>query len=183
MHEGEHEVEYETEYNAGNEARLMNPNMNASMNSNPNASPNTRVMCFDFGMKRIGVATGNTRTSTSQPLSTVRAKDGTPDWAEVARLIAQWLPATLIIGLPLNMDGSESGMARRARQFGGLLDKRFNRPVVYVDERLSTAAADNLLVQATPPGKSLAQKRHKYRDNLAAELIVRTYLEDFAARV
>lgn len=142
------------------------------------AALDARVLGFDFGLKRIGVATGNTRTGTSQGVSTVRAKSGRPDWPEVERLIGQWLPSTLVVGLPLNMDGSESGMAVRARKFGAQVRRRFGLKVVYVDERLTTAAADDLLVQSTMPGKSLRQKRLKHRDNLAAELIVRTYLED-----
>ena len=143
-----------------------------------NLNLNARVIGFDFGLKRIGVATGNTRTGTSQGLSTVRAKGGTPDWPEVERLIGQWLPSILVVGLPLNMDGSESIMAARARKFGAVAGRRFGLEVVYVDERLTTAGAEALLIERTAPGKSLTQKRLKHRDNLAAELIVRTYLED-----
>ena len=144
---------------------------------------NARVIGFDFGMKRIGVATGNTRTGTSQGLSTVRAKDGAPDWPEVERLIGEWQPSTLVVGLPLHMDGGNSPMAVQARKFGELVRRRFGLEVVYVDERLTTAAADDLLIQGTAPGKSLRHKRIKHRDNLAAELIVRTYLEDNRERV
>ncbi len=146
----------------------------------PNADVNARVIGFDFGLKRIGVATGNTRTGTSQGLSTVPAKAGTPDWFAVGRLIEEWLPAALIVGLPLNMDGSESSMAARARKFGERAGRRFGLSVVYVDERLTTAGAEELLAAArtNTPGKSLRQRRIKHRDNLAAELIVRTWLED-----
>ena len=152
--------------------------MNGAINGDMAGHLDARVIGFDFGLKRIGIATGNTRTGTSQGLCTLRAKGGTPDWAEVARLIGRWLPSTLVVGLPLNMDGSESPMAARARQFGECAGRRFALEVAYVDERLTTAGAETLLRQRTAPGKSLAQKRRKYRDNLAAELIVRTYLED-----
>ncbi len=137
-----------------------------------------RVLGFDFGLRRIGVATGNTRTGTSQGLSTVRANRGMPDWAQVERLMEQWLPAKLVVGLPLHMDGSESAMSACARKFGARVHRRFGLDVVFVDERLTTAEADHQLMQSTAPGKSLQQKRIKHRDNLAAELIVRTYLED-----
>ncbi len=142
---------------------------------------NPRVIGFDFGLKRIGVAAGNTRTGTSQGLVCVRAKGGTPHWPEVERLIEEWLPSTLVVGLPLHLDGGESAMAARARAFGEGARRRFARfglEVVFVDERLTTVGADALLVQATAAGKSLQRKRRKYRDSLAAELIVRTYLED-----
>ena len=137
-----------------------------------------RVLGFDFGLRRIGIATGNTRTGTSQGLSTVRAKSGLPDWSQIEQLMEQWLPAKLVVGLPLNMDGSESAMSARARKFGERVRRRFGLDVVFVDERLSTAEAEHQLRQASAPGKSLRQKRIKHRDNLAAELIVRTYLEE-----
>lgn len=152
-------------------------------NAPTDSALNARVLGFDFGLKRIGVATGNARTGTSQGLSTVRAKDGTPDWQAIERLVSQWLPSTLIVGLPFNMDGSESGMAARARKFGELVRRRFGLEVVYVDERLTTAAADDLLVQSTAAGKSLRQKRLNHRDNLAAKLIVDGYLEGNPGRV
>lgn len=142
------------------------------------AGLNTRVIGFDYGLKRIGVAMGNTQTGTSEGLATVRAKDGLPDWSVVENLIGRWLPSLLVVGLPLNMDGSEGAMAGKARKFGQLIRRRFDLEVVFVDERLSTVHADELLVASTPPGKSLRRKRLKLRDPLAAELIIRTYLED-----
>ena len=117
-----------------------------------------RVIGFDFGLKRIGVATGNTRTGTSQGLSVVRAKDGVPDWPEVERLLEQWLPSTVVVGLPVNMDDSENEMTAKARKFGKLMRRRFDLEVVFVDERLTTVGADQLLVEATAAGKSLNRK-------------------------
>ena len=154
--------------------------MDAGLNSIAidSASGIDRIIGFDFGLKRIGVATGNTRTSTSQGLSVVRAKDGVPDWPEVERLLDQWLPSTVVVGLPVNMDGSENEMTAKARKFGKLMRRRFDLEVVFVDERLTTVGADQLLVEATAAGKSLNRKRLKFRDSLAAELILRTYLED-----
>lgn len=141
-----------------------------------NTSLNARVIGFDFGLKRIGTAMGNTHTGYSQALSVLLASNGIPNWHEVKRLIEQWLPATLVVGMPLKMDGSEGAMARRARQFGELIEKRFEIGVVYVDERLSTADADWILQQTIAPGKSLNRKRKTTRDSIAAELIVQTYL-------
>ena len=137
-----------------------------------------RVIGFDFGLKRIGVAAGNTQTGTSQGLCVVAADDGAPDWGAVRRLIGEWLPSVLVVGLPLDMDGGESDMVVRARKFGARAAAKFGLEVVYVDERLSTVAADNLLADATVAGKSLRIKRRKHRDKIAAELIVQTYLRE-----
>ncbi|MGI9310295.1 MAG: Holliday junction resolvase RuvX [bacterium] len=142
-----------------------------------NASANARVIGFDFGLKRIGVAAGNIRTGTSQGLSVLAAKDGAPDWRELARLLEQWLPSALVVGLPLHMDGSESEMATRARAFAADAGRRFSFDVVLIDERLTSVAADALLAQATAAGKSQRRKRARHRDSLAAELIVRAYLD------
>lgn len=146
------------------------------MPNSRNAMHSERVIGFDFGLKRIGVATGNMRTGSGQALCTLSAGDGVPHWPAVDKLIAQWLPATLLVGLPLHMNGGENATSMRARDFGAKLAKRFDLDVVYVDERLSTHAADVLLCDAVAAGKSIAAKRRKHRDSLAAELIVRSYL-------
>jgi putative Holliday junction resolvase len=99
------------------------------------------VLGFDFGMKVIGVATGNTVTRTATPLTHLRAQDGAPDWQALAALLQEWQPAQLVVGLPLNMDGSESEMSQRARRFARRLHGRFGLPVVCQDERLSSYEA------------------------------------------
>jgi len=138
---------------------------------------NARVIGFDFGLRRIGVATGNSRSGGSQALSILRAKDGAPNWREIGELIGVWQPAALLVGLPLHLDGSDSTMAARARAFGAAARRRFGLEVVFVDERLTTRAADSMLAESAAPGKSLQSRRRKYRDSLAAELIVRAYLD------
>ncbi len=147
------------------------------------AGTNPRVIAFDFGLKRIGTAVGNIRTGTSQGLHVVRARDGRPDWGEIEQLLAEWRPAELVVGLPLNMDGEEGAMVTRARQFGERARKRFGLEVVFVDERLSTVGAETLLEQGRAPGKSLRRKRLQCRDSLAAELILQTHLEARRSRV
>ena len=98
------------------------------------------MLAFDFGLRQIGVAVGNRETGTSQPLTTLRARDGIPDWAQVGTLLAEWQPGQLIVGQPLNMDGSESELSRLASKFGRRLEGRFGLPVQYMDERLRYAA-------------------------------------------
>lgn len=99
------------------------------------------IMGIDFGTGSIGFAIGQTVTGTASPIGAVRAKDGTPDWAEVEKLLTEWQPNLVVVGLPLNMDGTEQEMTRRARKFANRLHGRFGVQVTTQDERLSTADA------------------------------------------
>ena len=99
------------------------------------------VLAFDFGLRHIGVAVGQSITSTANPLKTLEARNGRPDWAEIDEMIRQWQPAFLLVGLPINMDDSESEMSGRARQFGAALARRSAREVQMVDERLTSYAS------------------------------------------
>ena len=84
-----------------------------------------RVLGFDFGTRRIGVASGQAVTATASPLAPVPARDGIPAWEQLDALVAEWRPDALIVGLPLNMDDSESELSRLARKFGRRLGARF----------------------------------------------------------
>ncbi|MDD9857695.1 MAG: Holliday junction resolvase RuvX [Gammaproteobacteria bacterium] len=146
----------------------------------PQTRRTRRILGLDFGLKRIGVAVGNTDTRTAQALSTVTARDGVPDWPQLQKQIQSWLPGLLVVGLPVNMDGSEGAMARRARAFGRKAGGRFGLKVVFVDERLTTRAAEQLLQTTAAGNRQPAAKRARKRDNLAAELIVLAYLTEWA---
>jgi putative Holliday junction resolvase len=98
-------------------------------------------LCFDFGVKRFGVSCGNTLLKTASELSPIKAKDGIPDWTIIESLVDEWRPVGFVVGLPLNMDGSESEMSLRAKKFGKRLKGRFNKPVEMMDERLSSFEA------------------------------------------
>ena len=112
-------------------------------------------MVFDFGMRQIGVATIDLNLNLASPTSTVQAHHGKPDEIHLDYLVAQWHPAELLVGLPLNMDTTESKMSIAARKFGHYIAKRFNLPVHFIDERLSTKeAADR--TKATRPSHALA---------------------------
>lgn len=99
------------------------------------------ILAFDFGLKHIGVAVGQTVTRSASPLTTLAARNGKPNWSQVADLVRQWRPNQLIVGLPLNMDDSESDMSERARKFAGKLHETTNIEVSLVDERLTSFAA------------------------------------------
>lgn len=96
------------------------------------------VLGFDFGMKYIGVATGQDITNTATPLTCLHAIDGLPNWDEIAELIKQWQPDALIVGSPLNMDGSMQLLTHCANRFAGRLKHKSRLPVHLVDERLSS---------------------------------------------
>jgi putative Holliday junction resolvase len=99
------------------------------------------ILAFDFGLKHIGVATGQTITRSASPLTTLVAKNGKPNWRQVAELVRQWRPDQLIVGLPLNMDDSESEMSRKARTFAHKLHQQTGVEVCLMDERLTSFAA------------------------------------------
>lgn len=103
--------------------------------------PSEVYLGFDFGYKRIGVAVGQRLTCSANPLSTLDAKQGVPDWVAVAKLIKQWNPDALIVGLPTCIDGSELYTTSAARRFAKQLRKQCGLPVHLVDERLSTVEA------------------------------------------
>ena len=103
--------------------------------------PNEVYLGFDFGYKRIGVAVGQRLTCSASPLATINAQMGVPDWDVVAKVIAQWVPKALIVGLPTCIDGTEQYTTAAARRFAKALRKHFALPVHLVDERLSTVEA------------------------------------------
>lgn len=103
--------------------------------------PRQTLLAFDYGLRHIGVAIGQRLISSSNPAGVVRARDGVPDWPGIETLVKEWLPDQLLVGLPLNMDGTDSPMSERARKFARQLHGRFNIPVALVDERLTSFAA------------------------------------------
>ena len=111
------------------------------------AEPKT-LIAFDFGEKRIGAAVGQTVTRTATPLETVPVRREKPDWNAIDRLIDAWKPDALVVGLPLNMDGTEQRVTARARRFASRLHGRSGLPVHLADERLSTREAWTRLVES-----------------------------------
>lgn len=131
----------------------------------PSRRPHQAVLAIDFGLRRMGIAAGQTLTRAAHPIGSLRARTGQPDWPALNAIVDQWQPERLLVGLPLNMDGTESEMSRRARRFAALLEERYARPVELVDERLTTIEAKRL----RPKGD---------HDALAAGLIAETWLHE-----
>lgn len=105
------------------------------------------IMGVDFGTGSIGFAIGQTMTGTASPIGAIKAKNGTPDWQQVEKLLKEWQPNLVVVGLPLNMDGSEQEMTQRARKFANRLHGRFGVQITTHDERLSTADAKSHLFE------------------------------------
>ena len=99
------------------------------------------VIALDFGLRHIGVAVGNTLSQTAEPLAIIKAKDGTPDWSALEAIIKEWHPQRIIVGHPINMDGTDSDLSQRAAAFSRKVTGRLGLPVVLVDERLSSREA------------------------------------------
>jgi len=97
-------------------------------------------LAFDFGMRRVGVATGNSLTRTATPLTTVAA-EGEARMAKIGALIAEWRPTALVVGVPRHPDGAAHANTERARRFGRQLHARFGLPVLEIDERYTTTDA------------------------------------------
>lgn len=102
---------------------------------------NATTIAFDYGIKSIGVAVGQKITGTASPLAALKAIDGIPNWHTIEAVFNEWQPDNLLVGLPLNMDGSEQDITQRARKFANRLHGRFGLAVHTHDERLSTVDA------------------------------------------
>ena len=132
------------------------------------------VLAFDFGLRRIGVAVGQDVTGSASPLGIVRNDESGVDQDRIAALIAEWQPARLIVGIPLNADGSDTDMAAAVMAFIESLD-RYGLPVDTVDERFTSIEAENRLKKARAEG-TRGRLTKKDIDSAAAALIAERYL-------
>lgn len=105
------------------------------------------IMGFDYGVKSIGVAVGQEVTGTANALTALPAKEGIPNWDQIEKLLKEWQPDLLVVGLPLNMDGTEQEITVRAKKFANRLHGRFGKQVETYDERLTTVDAKQQLFE------------------------------------
>ncbi|HSX85532.1 MAG TPA: Holliday junction resolvase RuvX [Cellvibrio sp.] len=131
------------------------------------------LLAFDYGTKNIGVASGQTITHSANSQTSLKAKDGIPDWTKIEKLLKEWQPDLVLVGLPLNMDGSESELSVRARKFANRLHGRFGIKVEMVDERLSSFEAKGEVMER---GGSRDYK-HNPVDSIAARVILESWME------
>ena len=123
-------------------------------------NPVQTVLAFDYGEKRIGVAVGNTITQTAEPLKIIQEKNQEERFKAIEQLMAEWQPQLLVVGLPKHPDGAEHAMTQKAQRFGNQLRGRFQKKVVWVDERYTSVSVDG------------------GNDALAAQLILQQYLQE-----
>ena len=131
------------------------------------------VLAFDFGEKRIGAATGETPLGSAHPLTVIHAESNDDRFAVIGKLIAEWQPEHLVVGLPTHADGTPHEMTRLATKFGERLVRRFNLPVSYADERLTSLDAEARLRETGRNSKSAKP----LLDAVAAQLILQTWFE------
>lgn len=130
---------------------------------------------FDFGTKKIGVAVGQTATGMASPLQTIRSKHDQPDWTIISQLCAEWLPVGLVVGISKQADGTDNPVTPRMQKFCRQLEGRFSLPVYQMDEALTTFEAKQLLFDDMQVS---ASKLWAVQDQLAAQLILQTWLND-----
>lgn len=110
--------------------------------STSSATVSGTVMAFDYGLRRVGVAVGNTVTKLGQPLKTIAAPNADGLFSEIEVLLGEWAPNHLVVGLPKHPDGAEHEMTSKAKRFGNQLHGRFGLPVSWVDERYTSAVLE-----------------------------------------
>ena len=134
------------------------------------ASPQL-ILAFDYGTRRIGVASGDTLTRTARALTTLQCHGAVP-WPAIAKLIDEYRPARVVVGLPYNMDGTPTQLTRASRAFGAELNTRYRRPVALVDERLSSREAEAQLREARASGMKRRRTTHADVDMIAARILL-----------
>lgn len=137
--------------------------------------PQGTLLGFDFGHRRIGVAVGQTLTCSANALTVVPVTDK-PDWNEITRIVNEWKPVALVVGLPLAADGGETDLSRDARRFGRQLNGRYGLPVFHEDERLTSFSAEQSFVDARQKG-GMRRKDAALKDAMAAQIILQSWLQ------
>ena len=126
-----------------------------------------QIIAFDFGIKKIGVAVGQTSTYTSSPLLIIKNKDGKVNWEEINKLINEWKPELIIVGKPLNMDGTDSEIMKKVDRFLKKLKSLHHARYEYIDERLTTFEARQIL----------AENKNNNIDANAAKILIENWFE------
>ena len=134
------------------------------------------VLAFDFGLKRTGVASGELEIGVAHPLTTIAANNKVARFSAIDKLVAEWQPGLLVIGLPTHPDGAEHEMTRAARNFATDLETRYTLPVFLHDERYTSAEAESTLRQTGNGHKRMAKSQSNL-DALAAQLILQGFFD------
>lgn len=138
------------------------------------------VLAFDYGVKRTGVASGELEIGVAHALTTIQAESRTARFAAIDKLVAEWRPGLLVIGLPSHPDGVEHEITRAARNFAHELGDRYKLPVFLHDERYSSAAAESGSRELKHAGKLNVAKSRASIDALAAQIILQGFFDERA---
>ena len=136
------------------------------------------LLGFDYGRKRIGIAVGQEITGTAKGLITISSTWNGPDWEAIDKLVREWQPQLLVVGMPHNMDERPHELHDEVKDFGDQLSARYNLPVEWIDEKLSSLEAEQLL--ATDQLKKQRKQGKAEIDKLAAQLILQSYLNSYS---
>ncbi|MGA7178328.1 MAG: Holliday junction resolvase RuvX [Thiobacillaceae bacterium] len=131
------------------------------------------VLAFDYGLKRTGVASGELEIGVAHPLTVIRTESPEERFSQILRLVQEWQPVLLVVGLPLHPDGAEHDLTRAARNFAAKLEKRFKLPVFLADERYTSQLAEEELHNTGVHGK----KNRDFLDAVAARLILQGFFD------
>jgi putative Holliday junction resolvase len=131
---------------------------------------------FDFGERRIGVAVGETSTRIASPLGAIDERATEPRFLAIEKIVREWRPSGFVVGRPRHGDGSEHEIAKLAEKFGRRLEARYSLPVAYVDETLSSAAAESALAATRTRAR-----RPTDVDAMAAAIILQSFLDEMPA--
>ena len=142
------------------------------------AQDDLTVLALDYGGQRLGLATGNTASGTATPRGFIEASEGEPDWPALDQAIKEWGPDILVVGLPYNMDDSESEMAGAVIAFTKKIEQRYRLPVATVDERLTSVEARGILREQRKSGTRKRRVRRGDVDAVAATLIAEAWLKN-----
>jgi putative Holliday junction resolvase len=133
------------------------------------------VIAFDFGLKRTGVAVGNTLTGSATPECALISKDEKPDWDGISKLIEEWRPSQLVVGLPIELDGTENPLKKRVDRFCNQLNGRYNLPVDQENEQFTSIEAAERLKQLRQSGRKKKVTKEEV-DKIAASIILESWM-------
>ncbi|PID45592.1 MAG: Holliday junction resolvase RuvX [Proteobacteria bacterium] len=134
------------------------------------------VLAFDFGLKRTGVAVGNTVVGTATALETLRSVNNKPDWVGIERLIKQWSPSQLVVGMPKQLDGEDTPLTAPINKFCNQLNGRFNLPVAQANEQFTSIEASRMLKEVRQAGRKRKVKKEEV-DQLSAVIIFENWYQ------
>ena len=134
------------------------------------------VIAFDFGLKRTGVAVGNTVIGSATPECTISSKDEQPNWDDISKLFKEWQPTQIVVGMPIELDGSENPLKKRIDRFCNQIQGRYNVPVDQENEQFTSIEAAQRLKQLRQSGRKQKVSKDEV-DKIAAAIILENWMK------